>query len=121
MKTEDFVRIYVYGFIIYAERDGPMTPETVDLLYTIEYYRKWYFYRHLCLLYQVNIIDQVINLASVLIERTMAKQLLLVGDSNVRRFFNQLGSAYSASVDLVQARNLTEWSEAIPACKRGYE
>jgi len=51
----------------------------------------------------------------------MAKQLLLVGDSNVRRFFNQLGSAYSASVDLVQARNLTEWSEAIPACKRGYE
>jgi len=52
---------------------------------------------------------------------TMAKQLLLVGDSNVRRYFNQLGSGYSSSVSFIQARNLAEWSEAIPSCKSGYE
>jgi len=50
----------------------------------------------------------------------MSKQLL-VGDSNVRRFFYQLGSAYTTTVDFYQARSLSEWSEAIPSCKKGYE
>jgi len=51
----------------------------------------------------------------------MAKLLLLVGDSNVRRYFDRLSSAYCNEVDFVQARNLTEWSEAAPTCKKGYQ
>jgi len=51
----------------------------------------------------------------------MAKQLLLVGDSNVRRYFDRLSGIVGAEVDYVQARNETEWSDAIPRCKRGYQ
>jgi len=50
----------------------------------------------------------------------MSKQLLLVGDSNVRRYFDRLSGAYGAQVDFVQARSVPEWLEAIPSCKRGY-
>jgi len=51
----------------------------------------------------------------------MAKQLLLVGDSNVRRYFDRLSGLVGAEVDYVQARNDTEWQAAIPKCKRGYK
>jgi len=50
----------------------------------------------------------------------MAKQLLLVGDSNVRRYFDRLSGAYGAEVDFVQARNNSEWLEAVPQCNKGY-
>jgi len=48
-------------------------------------------------------------------------KLLLVGDSNVRRFFYQLGSAYTTTVDFCQARSVAEWSEAVPTCMKGYD
>ena len=51
----------------------------------------------------------------------MAKQLLLVGDSNVRRYFDHLSGLVGSEVDFVQARNDTEWQEAIPSCKKGYK
>ena len=51
----------------------------------------------------------------------MAKLLLLVGDSNVRRYFDRLSGANGSDVDFVQARNQTEWAEAIPVCKKGYK
>jgi len=50
----------------------------------------------------------------------MAKQLLLVGDSNVRRYFDRLSGAYGSEVDFVQSRNVPEWLEAINVCKKGY-
>jgi len=50
----------------------------------------------------------------------MAKQLLLVGDSNVRRYFDRLSGAYGAEVDFVQSRKDSEWLEAVPNCKKGY-
>jgi len=52
----------------------------------------------------------------------MAKQLLLIGDSNVRRYFDRLSGIVGSEVDFVQARNLQEWSEsAVPSCKKGYK
>jgi len=51
----------------------------------------------------------------------MAKQLLLVGDSNVRRYYDHLSGLVGSEVDFVQARNDTEWQEAIPSCKKGYK
>jgi len=51
----------------------------------------------------------------------MAKQLLLVGDSNVRRYFDRLSGLVGSEVDYVQSRNESEWSDAIPKCKRGYK
>jgi len=51
----------------------------------------------------------------------MAKQLLLVGDSNVRRYFDRLSGIVGAEVDFVQSRNVQEWAEAIPHCKKNYK
>jgi len=51
----------------------------------------------------------------------MAKQLLLVGDSNVRRYFDRLSGLVGAEVDFVQSRNVQEWSEVIPMCRSGYK
>jgi len=51
----------------------------------------------------------------------MAKQLLLVGDSNVRRYFDRLSGIVGAEVDFVQSRNTQEWADAIPHCKKNYK
>jgi len=51
----------------------------------------------------------------------MAKQLLLVGDSNVRRYFDRLSGLVGAEVDYIQARNDAEWQQAIAGCKKGYK
>jgi len=51
----------------------------------------------------------------------MAKQLLLVGDSNVRRYFDRLSGIVGAEVDYLQTRNIAEWKEAMPRCKRGHK
>jgi len=50
----------------------------------------------------------------------MAKQLLLVGDSNVRRYFDRLRGVVG-EVDFVQVRNLVELADAIPQCKKDYK
>jgi len=50
----------------------------------------------------------------------MAKQLLLVGDSNVRRYFERLSMAYGTEVDFAQARNASEWAQVLPSCRKGY-
>jgi len=51
----------------------------------------------------------------------MAKQLLLVGDSNVRRYLDRLSGICGAEIDFVQSRCESEWLEAIPHCKKGYK
>jgi len=51
----------------------------------------------------------------------MAKQLLLVGDSNVRRYFDRLRGIVGSEVDFVQSRNTQEWLNAIPKCQSGYK
>jgi len=49
----------------------------------------------------------------------MSKQLLLIGDSNVRRYFDRIRGVVG-EVDFAQARNLSEWSEALLSCQKNY-
>jgi len=43
----------------------------------------------------------------------IAKDLLILGDSNVRRYLYRAGGAYSQACDCGQARNLTEFGNTL--------
>jgi hypothetical protein len=43
----------------------------------------------------------------------MAKDLLIIGDSNIRRYLYRAGGAYSLACDCGLARNLTEFGKTL--------
>ena len=49
----------------------------------------------------------------------MSREVLIIGDSNVRRFYNKLGRQVK-SLEFVQARDYDEAMSALPSIKPGY-
>ena len=49
------------------------------------------------------------------------RELLLLGDSNVKRFYTKIGLTQAQSIDFVQARNMDEVSTALSAVKATYK
>jgi hypothetical protein len=46
-------------------------------------------------------------------QQVLARDLLLLGDSNIRRYLYRAGGAYSQTCDCGMARNLTEFGSAL--------
>ena len=49
------------------------------------------------------------------------RELLILGDSNVKRFYSRIGLTQAQTLDFVQARNMTELSTALTAFKSTYK
>ena len=49
------------------------------------------------------------------------RELLILGDSNVKRFYSRIGLTQAQSLDFVQARNMTEVESALAAVKNTYK
>ena len=52
---------------------------------------------------------------------TSTRDLLILGDSNVKRFYTRIGLTQAQTLDFVQARNMTEVSTALGAFKTTYK
>ena len=48
---------------------------------------------------------------------TNQPEFLIVGDSNVRRFYTKIGLVHARNIEFVEARNMTEFSKALGAFK----
>ena len=49
-----------------------------------------------------------------------AREYLVLGDSNVKRFYTKIGLSLAQNLDFVQARNVAEVSSALSSFKRSY-
>ena len=49
------------------------------------------------------------------------RDLLILGDSNVKRFYTRIGLTQAQTLDFVQARNMTELPTAMAAIKGTYK
>ena len=50
-----------------------------------------------------------------------AKEYLVLGDSNVNRFYTRIGLSQAQNLDFVQCRNIEEVSTALTTFKRSYK
>ena len=50
-----------------------------------------------------------------------AREYLVLGDSNVKRFYTKIGLSQAQNLDFIQARNVEEVSNALSSFKRTYK
>ena len=50
-----------------------------------------------------------------------AREFLVLGDSNVSRFYTKIGISQAQNMDFVQARNVEEVGNALKAIQRNYK
>ena len=50
-----------------------------------------------------------------------ARELLVLGDSNVNRFYTRIGLSQAQTLDFVQCRNISEVTTALASFKRSYK
>lgn len=48
-------------------------------------------------------------------------EFLIVGDSNVKRFYTKIGLTHSQNIEFVEARNMTEFTTALTAFKTSFK
>ena len=52
---------------------------------------------------------------------TSQREILVLGDSNVKRFYSRIGLTQAQSLDFVQARNMVEAESALSSIKDSYK
>ena len=50
-----------------------------------------------------------------------AREYLIIGDSNVGRFFTKIGLSHAQNLDYIPARNVEEVTNALGSIKRTYK
>ena len=56
-----------------------------------------------------------------MVSQLQAREYLVLGDSNVNRFYTRIGISHAQNLDFVQVRNFEEVSAALPNFKRSYK